>query len=126
MHRWINIKRLTDAGIAAAPVGILVIGLALVLLKYWSLSPAATLPRIRAENQHDKVLMADELVAAIKNADEQAIGKWLDNGVDVNGRDAEGSNSRLVSRITSCSPTRLFPRSIPDPRLPSRLSEPRN
>jgi ankyrin repeat protein len=52
---------------------------------------------VRSGDERDAKLIAAELVAAIRNADRQAIRKLLDNGADVNARDAEGNTPLILA-----------------------------
>ena len=58
----------------------------------------SSLPRtVRAGDQREVKPMAPDLVTAIRNADAPVIRKLLDNGADVNARDAEGNTPLLLA-----------------------------
>jgi uncharacterized protein len=48
-------------------------------------------------NPTDAKPIAADLVTAIRNADAQAVRKLLDNGADVNARDAEGNTPLILA-----------------------------
>jgi ankyrin repeat protein len=50
-----------------------------------------------AGDQRETKAMAAELVAAIRNGDTQAVRTMLDNGADVNARDAEGNTPLILA-----------------------------
>src|SRR6516164_315006 len=52
---------------------------------------------VRAGDRRAATPIAPELVAAIRAADAQAVRKLLDNGADVNGRDAEGNTPLILA-----------------------------
>src|SRR5262249_50849287 len=66
-------------------------------------SPPRTVP---TGNQREATPIAADLVTAIGNADAQAVRKLLDNGADVNARDAEG-NTPLILASFYASPVCL-------------------
>src|SRR6516165_7053994 len=74
------------------------IGAAIVLFASgMSQSPPASPPTVRASDQGETGPIVAELVTAIRNADEQAIRKLLDNGANVNARDAEGNTPLILA-----------------------------
>ena len=52
---------------------------------------------VRADDQREAKPIAPDLVTAIRNADAQAVGKLIDNGADVNARDAEGNTPLILA-----------------------------
>jgi ankyrin repeat protein len=76
---------------------------ALFLFAGGSPFPASSLRTVRAGDEREGKVVADDLVTAIRNADEQAMQKLLDTGADVNARDAEG-NTLLILASFYASP----------------------
>jgi ankyrin repeat protein len=78
-------------------------GLAILLFaglyQYQPFSPRT----VRAGDQHGAKPIAHDLVAAIRDADAQAVRKLIENGADVNARDAEG-NTPLILAAFHASP----------------------
>ena len=63
----------------------------------WSEFPSSSPPTTDASEQRETDPMAADLVAAIRNGDIRAIRKLLDNGADVNTRDAEGNTPLILA-----------------------------
>src|SRR6516162_4839199 len=59
--------------------------------------PSSSPQTARAGDQHEAEPIAADLVAAIRNADAQAVRKLLDNGADVNARNAEGDTPLILA-----------------------------
>src|SRR5262249_26119635 len=63
-----------------------------------SQSPPDSPPTVRAGDQGSEAgPIVAELVTAIRNADAQVARKLLDNGADVNARDAEGNTPLILA-----------------------------
>src|SRR5262245_48232244 len=85
------------AGLGVAVVLFAGVGLALVLFAGLSQFPSSSPRPVRAGDQREEKPMAAELVTAIRNADAQVARKLLDNGADVNARDAEGNMPLILA-----------------------------
>ncbi len=70
---------------------------AILLLAGLSQFPSSSPQTVRAGDPHEAEPMAADPVEAIRNADAQAVRKWLDNGADVNARDAEGDTPLILA-----------------------------
>jgi ankyrin repeat protein len=75
----------------------------MVLLPGLSQLPSSAPPAVRAGGPREAKPIAADLVTAIRHADAQAVRKLLDNGADVNARDAEG-NTPLILAAFYASP----------------------
>ena len=82
-------------GLGAAMVLLAGLGGAIFLVAGRSQPPSTSPPTVRAGYQREEKPIAVEMVTAIRNADAQSIRTLLDNGADVNARDAEG-NTPLI------------------------------
>src|SRR5262249_37502551 len=91
------------AGLGVAVVLLACVGLALFLFAGLSQFPSSSPRHVRAGDRHEAKPMAAELVTAIRNADAQVARKLLENGTDVNARDAEG-NTPLILAAFYASP----------------------
>ena len=85
-------KRFSDMGVAI----LLIAGLS----QFQPFSPRT----VRAGDQREAKPIAPDLVTAIRDGDAQAVRKLIDNGADVNARDAEG-NTPLILASFYASPT---------------------
>src|SRR5262249_33553096 len=85
------------AGLGVAVVLFAGVGLALVLFAGLSQFPSLSPGPVPAGDQREAKPMAAELVTAIRNADAQVARKLLDNGADVNARDAEGNTPLILA-----------------------------
>jgi ankyrin repeat protein len=84
-------------GFAMFLVAGLSMALAIFLLASRS-QPRSTSPQtVRTGDQGEAKPIAAELVTAIRNADTQAIRQLLNNGADVNARDAEGNTPLILA-----------------------------
>src|SRR5262245_42522033 len=93
MSGWTNTKRAVGLGVAL--LFFACVGIAIAFFAGRSQSPpAAPQPVHTREKREDKPISL-ELVAAIRNADVQAIRTLLDSGANVNACDAAG-NTLLV------------------------------
>jgi hypothetical protein len=90
-----NYKRF--AGLGVAVVLFAGVGVAVVLFAGLWQFPSSSPRPIRAGDQREAKPMAAELVTAIRNADAQVARKLLDNGADVNSRDAEGNTPLILA-----------------------------
>src|SRR5215813_9291518 len=90
-----NYKRF--AGLGVAVVLFAGVGLALVLFAGLWQFPSSSPRLVRAGDQREAKPMAAELVTAIRNEDAQVVRKLLDNGADVNARDAEGNTPLILA-----------------------------
>ena len=81
------------------------VGVAMVLVAGRFPFPSPSPPTVRRDQREAKPI-APVLVAAIRDADEHAVRKLLDNGADVNARDAEGNTSLILASFYA-SPERL-------------------
>jgi ankyrin repeat protein len=73
------------------------IGFAILLFAGLSHLQPFSLQAVRAGDRRAATPIAPELVAAIRAADAQAVCKLLDNGADVNARDAEGNTPLILA-----------------------------
>src|SRR5262249_14004455 len=73
------------------------IGVAIFHFAGRSQSPSASPRTGRASAQREAKPIAADLITAIRNADVQAIRKLLDEGADVNARDAEGNTPLILA-----------------------------
>ena len=72
-------------------------GVAIIVFADRSELPSASPPTLHAGDQREAKPIAADLVTAIRNADAQRIHKVLDNGADVNARDAEGNTPLILA-----------------------------
>ena len=74
-------------------------GMVIALLLLAGLSQLQPLlPRtVRAGDQRGAKAIAPELIAAIRDADVHAVRKLIENGADVNARDAEGNTPLILA-----------------------------
>jgi ankyrin repeat protein len=70
---------------------------ALFLLAGRSQFPSSSPQTVRAGDQREAKPIAADLVTAIRNADALVVCKLLDNGADVNARDAEGNTPLILA-----------------------------
>ena len=80
-----NRKRFSDMRVA--------IVLFAILSQFQPLSPRT----VRAGDRSEAKPIAPDLVTAIRDADAQAVGILIDNGADVNGRDAQGNTPLILA-----------------------------
>jgi ankyrin repeat protein/mono/diheme cytochrome c family protein len=73
------------------------LGVALFLFAGLFQFPSSSLQTVRAGDQREAKPIAVDLVTAIRNADAPAVRKLLDNGADVNARDAEGNTPLILA-----------------------------
>src|SRR5262249_44257744 len=85
------------AGLGVAVVLFAGVGLALVLFAGLSQFPSLSPGPVPAGDQREAKPMAAELVTAIRNADAQVARKLLDDGADVNARDADGNTPLMLA-----------------------------
>jgi ankyrin repeat protein len=85
------------AGLGVAVVLFAGVGLALVLFAGLSQFPSSSPRPVRAGDQREAKPIAADLVTAIRNADVQGARKLLDNGANVNARDAEGNTPLILA-----------------------------
>jgi ankyrin repeat protein len=78
-------KRFSDTGVAI----LLFAGLS----QFQPLSPRT----VRAGDQREAKPIAPDLVTAIRDADAQAVRKLIEDGADVNARDAEGNTPLILA-----------------------------
>jgi ankyrin repeat protein len=78
-------------------LAVLGVGAAIILSAGQPAVPSSSRGTIRTADNRAPKPMAAELVTAIRNADEQLIRKLLDNGADVNARDAEGNTPLILA-----------------------------
>ena len=90
-------KRFLGVGVAIVLLAGSGMGVAIFLLAGRSQFPSASPRTVRAGDQREAKPMAADLVAAIRNADAQVVRKLLDNGADVNARDAEGNTPLILA-----------------------------
>src|SRR5262249_51259787 len=83
-------KRFLGMGVALLLFAGLGMGAKLLLFAGQSQFPASSPRTVHNDDHRDAKVIAADLVTAIRHADRQAIRKLLDNGADVNARDAEG------------------------------------
>jgi ankyrin repeat protein len=85
------------AGLGVAIVLVAGLGVAIVLVAGQSQSSSSSPRTVRVGDQMEAKPMAAELVMAIRNANAEVVRKLLDNGVDVNARDAEGNTPLILA-----------------------------
>jgi ankyrin repeat protein len=85
------------AGLGVAVVLFAGVGVALVLFASLSQFPSSSPRLVRAGDQREAKPIAAELVSAIRNEDAQVARKLLDNGADVNARDAQGNTPLILA-----------------------------
>jgi ankyrin repeat protein len=85
------------AGMGPAMVLLAGMGVAIVMLAGRSWFPSSTPGAVRASDQHEAEPIAAELVTAIQNADVRALSKLLDDGANVNARDAQGDTPLILA-----------------------------
>jgi ankyrin repeat protein len=73
------------------------VGVAIVVLAGRSQFPSSSPRAVRAGDQYEAKSIAADLVTAIRNADVRALRKLLDDGADVNARDAEGDTPLILA-----------------------------
>src|SRR5262249_16385493 len=78
------------AGLGVVIVLFAGVGVAMVLVAGRFRLPSPSSPTVRRDQREARPIAA-ELVTAIRKADAQAVRKLLENGTDVNARDAEGN-----------------------------------
>src|SRR5262245_17826663 len=95
MRGWNTYERLAVVGAAVR----LVAGTdgALSALAARSPSPSRSPQTVRSGDRREVKPIAPDLVVAIRNADTSAVRKLLDNGVEVNARDAEGNTPLILA-----------------------------
>jgi ankyrin repeat protein len=96
-------KRFAGMGVALLLFAGLGMGTVLWMFADRSQLPSASPLTVRAGDQRGAESIAADLVTAIRNADKQAIHKLLDNGADVEARDAQG-NTPLILASFHASP----------------------
>src|SRR5215470_13043911 len=84
------------AGLGVAIVLFAGLGVAMVLVAGRFPFPSPSPPTVSRDQREAKPIAAD-LVTAIRNANAQAVRKLLDNGADVNARDAEGNTPLILA-----------------------------
>jgi hypothetical protein len=72
-------------------------GIAILLFAGLSQSQPFSPRAVRAGDQREATPIAPDLIRAIRDADAPAVRKRIDNGADVNARDAEGNTPLLVA-----------------------------
>jgi ankyrin repeat protein/mono/diheme cytochrome c family protein len=97
MRGLTSYKRFLGMGAAFLLFAGLGIQAALFLFAGRSPFPASSPGLARAGDQREAKPIAADLATAIRNGDEQAIRKLLDNGADVNARDAEGNTPLILA-----------------------------
>ncbi|HEV3025836.1 MAG TPA: ankyrin repeat domain-containing protein, partial [Pirellulales bacterium] len=74
-----------------------VLGVVFFLLAGSPQLPSSSPRTVRTGDQREAKPIATELVTAIRNADTQVVRNLLDNGADVNARDAEGNTPLILA-----------------------------
>jgi ankyrin repeat protein len=90
-----SFKRFAD--IAVATFLLAGMGIAMFLFAGQSQSPASLPRTLCAREQHEAEPIEAELVTAIRNGDMQVVRKLLENGADLNARDAEGNTPLILA-----------------------------
>src|SRR5579883_623078 len=97
MRGWMSSARFLSKGVALLLLASLGMYATLCLFAGRSPLPASSPPTVRARAQRETKPIAVELFTAIKNGDATAIRTLLDNGADVNARDAEGNTPLILA-----------------------------
>src|SRR5262249_40460891 len=85
------------AGLGVAMVLFAGLGVAMVLFPGRYQSPSSSPRTVRPGDQREAKPITADLVTAIRHADVQALRKLLDNGADVNPREAEGNTPLILA-----------------------------
>ena len=85
------------AGLGVAIVLFAGLGVAIVLFPGRYQSPSSSPRTVRPGDQREAKPITADLVTAIRNADAQAVRKLVENGTDVNARDAGGNTSLILA-----------------------------
>src|SRR5262245_46224024 len=94
MCGWKSYKRFAGLGVAIVLFAGVGVAMALVAGRFPFPSPSP--PTVR-RNQREAKSIAADLVTAIRNGDVRVVRKLLDNGADVNARDAEGNTPLILA-----------------------------
>ncbi len=97
MRGWTRYKRFAGIEVALFLLASLGLGVALVLFAGRSRFPSSSPRTVRTGDQREAKPIAADLVTAIRNADVSVVRTLLDNGADVNARDAEGNTPLILA-----------------------------
>src|SRR5262249_54510915 len=87
------------AGVGLAIVLFAGVGVAIVLFAGRSQSPSSLARPVRPDDRREAGPLTADLVTAMRTADAQAVRKLLDDGADVNARDAEGNTPLILASL---------------------------
>ena len=97
MRNPTSYKRIAGIGVAILLFAGSGIGVAIVLRAGRSQLRSTSPQTVRAGDQREAKPMTAELVTAIRNGDVRVVRQLLDNGADVNARDAEGNTPLILA-----------------------------